>query len=127
LSWAISICYMMPTRGPNEGVIVQGRRRSEGRAPMLVLAGVLLLLIVAETAREIADTEPDRSVVVDIAYAVAEAIVDAYLVAALALVMGGLVYLLAYLRGGRITFPEVIFNWAVVVVAAVAALLLYLE
>ena len=118
---------MMPTRSPNEGVIVQGRRRPEGRVPMLVLAGALLLLIVAETAREMADTEPGQSGVFDLAFAVAEAIVDTYLVAGLALVMGGLVYLLAYLRGSRITFPEVIFNWAVVVVAAVAALLLYLE
>jgi hypothetical protein len=33
-----------------------------------------------------------------------------------------MVYLLAYLRGGRITFPEAIFNWAVVAAAAVAAL-----
>jgi hypothetical protein len=118
---------MMPTRSPNEGVIVQERRRPEGRVPMLVLAGVLLLLIVAETAREMADAEPGRSSVSNLAYAVAEAILDAYLVAAVALVMGVMVYLLAYLRGGRITFPELIFNWAVVVVAAVAALLLYHE
>jgi hypothetical protein len=118
---------MMPIRSLNEGVIVQGRRRPEGRVPMLVLAGVLLLLIVAETAREMADAEPGQSVVFDLAFAVAEAIVDTYLVVGVALVMGAMVYLLAYLRGGRITLPEVIFNWAVVVVAAVAALLLYLE
>ena len=61
---------------------------------MLVLAGALLLLIVAETAREMADTEPGQSGVFDLAFAVAEAIVDTYLVAGLALVMGGLVYLL---------------------------------
>jgi hypothetical protein len=94
---------------------------------MLVLAGVLLLLIAAETTREMASAEPGASVVSNLVYAVAEAIPDAYLVAAVALVIGGMVYLLAYLRGATITFPEAIFNWAVVIVAAVAALLVYLE
>lgn len=121
------MCYMRPVKGPNGRVIVQGRRRTEDRAPMLVLAGVLLLLIAAETAREMANAEPGASVVSNLGYAVAEAISDAYLVVAVALVTGVLVYLLGYLRGGRITFLEAIFNWAVVVVAAVAALLEYLE
>jgi hypothetical protein len=40
--------------------------------------------------------------------------------------MGRMVYLLSYLRSGRITFVEAIFNW-VVVAAAVLALLMYLE
>ncbi len=57
----------------------------------------------------------------------AEALLDVYIVAGVALVMGGLIYLLAYLRSGRITFVEAIFNWAVVVAAAVAALLVYLQ
>ena len=38
--------------------IVRGRRRTEGRAPMLALAGILLLLFAVETARERADAEP---------------------------------------------------------------------
>ena len=126
-TWAINIYYMMLTRGSKEGVIVQGSRRTEGRAPMLVLAGVLLLLIATETARETANTEPGASVVSNLVYAVAEALLDAYLVAAVALIMGVMIYLLAYLRGGRITFLEAIFNWAVVVAAAVAALLVYLQ
>jgi hypothetical protein len=126
-SWAISMCYMRPVKGPNGRVIVQGSRSTEGRAPMLVLAGVLLLLIAANTAKEMADAEPGASVVSNLGYAVAEAISDAYLVMAVALVTGVLVYLLGYLRGGTITFLEAIFNWAVVVVAAVAALLEYLE
>ncbi len=52
-----------------------------------------------------------------------------YIVAGVALVIGGLIYLLSYLlRGRRVTFLEAIFkNWAVVVAAAVAALLLYVE
>ncbi len=38
--------------------------------------------------------------------------------------MGGLIYLLSYLRGRRVTLLEAIFkNWAVVVAAAVVALL----
>jgi hypothetical protein len=90
---------------------------------MLGLAAVLLLLIAAETVREVADAEPSDSVILDLIYAVAEAIVGAYIVAAVALVVGVMVYLLAYLRGGRITFPEAIFNWAVVLAAAVAALM----
>jgi hypothetical protein len=94
---------------------------------MLVLAGVLLLLIAADTAREMADAEPGASVVSNPVYAVAEAFSDAYLVVAVALVTGVMVYLLGYLRGGRITFLKAIFNWAVVVVAAVAALLVYLQ
>ena len=106
---------------------MRGRRRTKGRAPMLALAGVLLLLIAADTAKEMADAEPGVSVVSNLVYAVAEAISDAYLAVAVALVTGVLVYLLGYLRGGTITFPEAIFNWAVVVAAAVAALLVYLE
>ena len=106
---------------------MQERRRTEGRAPMLALAGVLLLLIAAETAREMANAEPGESVISNLVYAVAEALSRAYIVAAVALVVGMMVYLLAYLRGGRITFPEAIFNWAVVGAAAVAALLVYLE
>jgi hypothetical protein len=34
---------------------------------------------------------------------------------------------LAYLRGRRVTVLEAIFNWAVVVAAAVVALLMFLE
>jgi hypothetical protein len=39
--------------------------------------------------------------------------------------MGGLIYLLSYLRGRRrVTFLEEIFNWAVVAAAAVLTLLI---
>ncbi len=104
------------------------RRRTERRAPMLVLAGVLLFLGAAETARETANAEPDGSVFSNLGYAIAEALWDVYIVAAVALVMGGLIYLLTYLRGRRVTVREALFNWAVVVVtAAVAAPLMYLE
>jgi hypothetical protein len=106
---------------------VQGNRRTEGKAPMLVLAGILFLLIAAETARELADAEARVSVVSNLGYAVAEAFSDAYLVVAVALVTGVLVYLLAYLRGGTITFLDAIFNWAVVLAAVVVALLVYLQ
>ena len=106
---------------------MRGRTRIEGRAPMVALAGVLLLLMAAETARELADAEPGQSMIFDLVYAVAEALVGAYLVAAVALVVGVMVYLLAYLRGGGMTFAEAIFNWAVVLAAAVAALLVYLN
>ena len=126
-SWVIGVCYMMPTEGPNEWVIMQERRRTEGRAPMLVLAGVLLLLFAAETARELADAAPGQSVILDIVYVVAEALLGAYIVAAVALVVGAMVYLFAYLRGVRTTLPEAIFNWVVVAAAAVAALLVYLS
>ena len=39
------------------------------------------------------------------------------------MVVGGLIYLLSYLRGRRVTLLEAIFNWAVVVAAAIVALL----
>ena len=94
---------------------------------MLALAGILLLLFAVETARERADAEPGQSVIFDLVYAVAEALLGAYIVAAVALVVGAMVYLYAYLRGGRIAFPEAIFNWAVVVAAAVAVLVVYLS
>ena len=42
------------------------------------------------------------------------------------LVVGAMVFLLPYPRGGRMTFPEAIFNWVVVGAAAVAVLLVYL-
>jgi hypothetical protein len=94
---------------------------------MLALAGVLLLLVAAQTAREMTNAEPGGSVVSNLGYAVAEALVEVYIVVAGALVMGGLMYLLAYLRGRRVTVLEAIFNWAVVVAAAVVALLMFLE
>ena len=103
------------------------RRRGEGRGPMLALAGVLLLLGAVETVRGIASAEPGWSVAANLGYAVAEALLDVFIVAGVALVMGALIYLLSYLRGGRFTFVEAIFNWTVVVAAAVLALLLYLE
>jgi hypothetical protein len=90
---------------------------------MLALAGVLLVLGVAETAREMADTEPGGSVVSNLGYALAEALLEVYIVAGEALVVGGLIYLLVYLRGRRVTLLEAIFNWAVVVAAAIVALL----
>ncbi len=94
---------------------------------MLGLAGVLLLFVAAQTAREMTNAEPGGSVVSNLGYAVAEALVEVYIVVAGALVMGGLIYLLAYLRGRRVTVLEAIFNWAVVVAAAVVALLMFLE
>jgi hypothetical protein len=87
----------------------------------------LLLLGAAETAREMANAEPGGSVLSNLGYAVAEALVEVYIVAGQALVMGGLIYLLSYLRGRRVTVLQAIFNWAVVVGAAVVALLMYLE
>ena len=102
-------------------------RRTEGRRPMLALAGVWLLLVAAETAREMTNAEPGGSVISDLGYALAEALLEVYIVAGEALVMGGLIYLLSYLRGRRVTFVEAIFNWAVVVAAAVLALLMYVE
>jgi hypothetical protein len=103
------------------------RRRTAGRGPMLALAGVLLLLVAAETAREMANAEAGGSVVYNLGTAVAEALWDVYIIVAVALVMGVVVYLLAYLRGRKVTVHEALFNWAVVVTAAVAALLMYLE
>jgi hypothetical protein len=94
---------------------------------MLALAGVLLLLVAAETAREMADAEPGGSVFSNLGDVIVEALLGVYAVAAVALVMGGAIYLLAYLRGRRVTVLEAIFNWAVVVAAAVVALLMYLE
>jgi hypothetical protein len=91
---------------------------------MLALAGVLLLLGVAETAREMANAEPDGSVASNLGYAVAEALVEVYIVTGGILLMGGLIYLVSYLRGRRVTLLEAIFNWAVVVAAAVLALLI---
>ena len=93
---------------------------------MLALAGVLLLLIAAQTFTGMANAEPDEGVTFDIVYAFSVAVVEACIVAAVASVVGAMVYLLAYRRGGRTTFPEAIFNWAVVLAAAVAALVVYL-
>ncbi len=69
----------------------RSRRRTEGRGPMLALAGVWLLLVAAETAREMTNAEPGESVVSKLGYAVAEAVSGAYIVVAVALVMGGVV------------------------------------
>ena len=85
---------MVPPVTKTWNAVVGRRWRTEDRAPMLALAGVLLLLGVAETAREMANAEPDGSVASNLGYAVAEALLGVYIVAAVALVMGGLIYLL---------------------------------
>jgi hypothetical protein len=90
---------------------------------MLALAGVLLFLVAAETAREMTNAEQGPSVASNLGYAVAEALVEVYIVTGGILVIGGLLYLLSYLRGRRVTRLEAIFNWAVVVAAAGVALL----
>ena len=100
---------------------------TERRAQMLALAGVLLLLVAAETAREMADTEPGGSVLSNLGYALAEAVCEMYIVVAVALVMGGVIYLWSYLRGRRVTFLEEFSKWAVVVTAAVVAFVMYVE
>jgi hypothetical protein len=88
----------------------------------------LFLLGAAETSREMADTEPGGSAASDLGYALAEALLEVYIVAGEALVMGGLIYLLSYLRGRRVTFLEEISNsWAVVLSAAVVAFVMYVE
>ncbi len=48
---------------------------------MLALAGVLLLLGAGETAREMADTEPGGSVASDLGIALAEALLEMYILA----------------------------------------------
>jgi hypothetical protein len=96
---------------------------TEGRTQMLALGGVLFLLGAAETAREMADTEPGGSVASDLGYALAEAVCVMYIVAGGALVMGGLICLLCHLRGRRVSFLGALFNWGVVVAVAVVAFL----
>ncbi len=56
---------------------------------MLALAGVLLLLGAAETAREIANAEPSGGVVSNLGDAVAEALSGVYIVVAVALAWAG--------------------------------------
>ena len=104
---------------------MQGHTRTEGRAPMLDLAGVLLLLIAAESAREIANAEPGEGVIFNRVYPVAEALSEAYIAAGVAIVVGVMIYLFAYLRSVKITFAEAIFNRTVVLAAAVAALVVF--
>ncbi len=78
---------------------------------------------VAEAAREMTDTEPGGNVFSNLGYAIAEAVLEVYIVAGGALVVGGLFYLLSYLRDRRGTLLEALFNWAVVAAAAVLTLL----
>jgi hypothetical protein len=92
---------------------------------MLALVSVLLLLIAAETFRGMVNAEPGEGAIFNLVYAFGKAVLGAYLVAAVASVVGALVYLVAYLRGVRITFAEAIFNRAVVLAAAVAALVVF--
>ncbi len=87
--------------GPLLCMSAEEHRRPGGRGPMLALAGVLLFLGTVGTAREMADTEPGGSVVSNLGYAVAEALLEVYIVAGEALVMGGLIYLLFYLRSRK--------------------------
>ena len=115
------------TGGGNEVNAKKALIAVEGRAPMLALGGILFLLGAAESAREMADTEPGGSAVYNLGTAVAEALWDVYFVVAVALVMGVVVYLLSNLRGGRVTPLKAISNWAVMLAAAVLALLMFLE
>jgi len=119
---------MVPPVTKTWNVVVGGRRRrTEGRAQMLALGGILFLLGAAETSREMADTEPGGSAASDLGFSLAESVCEMYIVAGEALVMGGLIYLWSYLRGRGVTLLGAIFNWAVVVGAAVLALLMYVE
>jgi hypothetical protein len=77
---------------------------------MLALAGVLLILVVVEIARE----------------GTREAIPAMIAVAAVVLVGSGVSYLALIRRSGGATFSEAVFNWSVVVLVAFAALLFVL-
>jgi hypothetical protein len=74
---------------------------------MLALAGVLLILVVVEIARE--GTREDIPAMTA--------------VAAVVLVGSGVSYLALGRRGGEATFREAVFTWSVVVLATFAALL----
>jgi hypothetical protein len=77
---------------------------------MLALAGVLLILVVVEIARE----------------GIGGAIPAMIAVAAVVLVGSGVSYLALTRRSGEATFRGAVFNWSVVVLAAFAALLFLL-
>jgi hypothetical protein len=77
---------------------------------MLALAGVLLILVVVEIARE----------------GIGGAIPAMIAVAAVVLVGSGVSYLALTRRNSEATFREAVFNWSVVVLAAFAALLFVL-
>jgi hypothetical protein len=77
---------------------------------MLALAGVLLILVVVEIARE----------------GIGGAIPAMIAVAAVVLVGSGVSYLALGRRGGEATFRGAVFTWSVVVLAAFAALLFLL-
>jgi predicted membrane channel-forming protein YqfA (hemolysin III family) len=74
----------------------------------------------------VANADPGGGVVSNFIYALAEASVEVFVVAVVALVVGGVLYL-SYLRGRGLPFLRALFHWAVVVAAAGAALLVYVE
>jgi zinc-ribbon domain len=111
---------------PQAGPTRPTRTRSEVRGPMLALVGVFLAVGAVETAREMAKTNPGGSFAYQLGYAVGGALPTMIVVAVVALLVGAVVYGTYLFRGGRVTVLQAIFNWPVVVVAALFAFLQYI-
>jgi hypothetical protein len=86
---------------------------------------VFLVLGVVETVQGMPPASPGKALGFRIGFGMAPALVATLSVAALVLLVGGLYYL-SLIRHGAITFRESIFNWPMVIVAGVIAVLILL-
>jgi hypothetical protein len=110
----------------------QPPRLAEGpigkRGPKLALAGVFLSLTVLRIARELWGSLLNRDFVYILKYLLAfllgVALGDLLTLAVIVLLASGVRYLF-FMRNQRVYFREAIFNWPMVAVAGVAALLLF--
>jgi hypothetical protein len=93
---------------------------------MPALFGVVLAVGVVETALGMSDAASGESLSYKLGYGIGGAIPSLLFVAVVALLVGLVIYVSYLFRSGRITFLRAIFNWPVVVVAALFALLQYI-
>jgi hypothetical protein len=100
--------------------------RSETRGPKLALAGMFLALAVLDIAWGLWGANPNRNVYFRLGLGMGEAISDLVTLALIMLIMLVLsvVGYLGFMRRQGVAFREAIFNWPVVAVAGVVALLL---
>ena len=91
------------------------------KGPRLGMLGVFLVLGAIETVQEMPPASTGDDLVYRIGAGSADATVSLIIVAAFVLLVSGVVY--ATTRRDGATFGEIIFSWAMVIVAGVLALL----
>jgi len=113
--------YLFLTR--RQGVTFREALLDWPRRPKLGLAGVFLTLAILDTAWGLWGTNPTKVFQYKLGYGMGMAFRDLLRLTLIILVVSGVSYLY-FMRRQGVTFREAIFNWPMVAVAGVVALLL---